>query len=159
MSGAIPARDQEIIVSVLSRLAMIWQDLDLGNRAFLEGDTSLDRLAPLLDQRETAFETLRQLEADLLERLNHLALPGRPFDMAGAWKVLPELLPAISGQIAHARTILKTLVESDAAVEAKLQVSKENLQAQIREARRGAHLLKGYTQADPMGSCFIDKVR
>lgn len=159
MSSTVPPGEREAINALLERLIAIWQDLDQGNREFMNGESSLERFLPLLDRREVAFESSRQQEADLLERLNRLDLPGRPFDMAGAWKMLPEVFPVFAPTLTRSRKVLQALVESDRAVELRLQVGRENLRAQIREARRGAHLLKGYTQADPMGSCFIDKVR
>ena len=160
MSVVIPAPDQELVFSILRQLITLWRDLDQENRRFLlDGETSAERLAPLIDQRDASFETSRQLEADLLERVNRLDLPGRPFDLAGAWRALSDALPALAEQLSVARRVLQALVESDKAVEARLQTGKNNLQAQIHEARRGARVFKGYVQADPMGSCFIDKVR
>lgn len=150
---------RDSLIQGIDRLLAIYQDLTAGNRAFLEGLPTAERLSPLLDQREVSFAELRDLEEDLAATLRDTfpqeTLKGLPEVLS----VMDRELPDARATIAGVRTALSGLVASDREMQTALQQSRDLLETEIHKIRKGANLLKGYLQPDETGSCFIDKVK
>ncbi|MFZ2958349.1 MAG: hypothetical protein WA705_15790 [Candidatus Ozemobacteraceae bacterium] len=146
------------LLDIIDRLASAWRQLDEGNEAFLSGEISAERLDPLLEQREVGFAESRHFEEELIVVFQECFPERKETDFGKIWDGLSRE-PAAEDRMIPARKALERLVESNKRVEERLKSAREDLNAQIKQTRKTGRALRGYTQANPMGSCFIDKIK
>ncbi|MBF0543638.1 MAG: hypothetical protein HQM08_04355 [Candidatus Riflebacteria bacterium] len=146
-------------IKILESLAGLWQDLLKANTDFLSGNRSQEAIKTLLAIREFSFEQTSKLESDLIERFRS-EFPELTCETPnGVWKRIREQ-PGIIGQIFQkSKETLTSLIKSDSEVQEYFAESRVNLKNQIKGTHKSSRLLRGYSQASPLGSCFIDKVK
>lgn len=149
------------IKKILLSLANSYQKLVRANESFAGREIDSDKFQTLIDQRSLIIEDTDLLTAELIKEINHVYL-----DNSFSCKNIPEavralqiLAPELVNECEALKTSLHALVESDARVEEKLTNLKDSLKNEINKIRKSSRVIKGYKQADPMGSCFIDKIK
>jgi len=149
---------REFLRLILERFTEIWGSLHAANTAFLQGAPTVERLLPLLDQRDLEIGELRALEAEFVRAARDLLGSAGDPGFPEGFRLLQERFPDL-GDFARARTALRELAGSDRLVEERLRTVQQEVQTALKTMRRGSSLLKGYAQPDLMGSCFIDKIK
>lgn len=149
-------------VSSAARLLRLYQRLVAENRSFLaDTHVSQDRLQTLLDQRDQTAQEIGDLEAEL-----RLTCSGT--DASSAELPIGELIKLSQTRgtetgseslLEEIRGTLRELIASDQEIENRLAENLVGLKEEIKAIKRGTTQLRGYLQANPSGSCFIDKIK
>ncbi|MBF0499030.1 MAG: hypothetical protein HQM09_02760 [Candidatus Riflebacteria bacterium] len=146
------------LFDIVDRLAAVWRLLVDGNEDFLSGEPTAERLNPLLEQREMGFAESRHFEEELVQTFHEVFPDRAKADFRIVWDTLGAE-PGAHERIFPARQALESLVESNRRVEERLKSARTDLNEKLKQNRRAGRILRSYTQADPMGSCFIDKIK
>jgi len=144
----------------LQRLTLLYGELTENARLLLgTTDISTDRLLQMLDHRDLALLEVNNVELELVSALNESRAENSAFGLSQVIEALEGgAMPALEG-VVRFKSALKTLVEVDEAVQKKLQETHAGLDAEIKRLRRSTNLVRGYRQANPTGSAFIDKIK
>ena len=151
----------------LERLSDLYSALHNGNIDFLKQDDRPEHLNLLLDLRELSYEEIKGLLSEMVEALqDNIAAKIPELQTSGSGSVrdlivlLSEVFPEDSSRWREKlRQALEQLVQSDQRVYETIEKRKAGISNQLKTVRRGSRLMRGYRQADPMGSCFIDKIK
>ncbi|HNW37008.1 MAG TPA: hypothetical protein PKM25_18860 [Candidatus Ozemobacteraceae bacterium] len=157
---SIDALLRDRLLGGLQRLTLLYGELAENARSLLEiTEASSDRVLQILDHRDLALLEVKDVELELVSALNESRAANSAFGLAQVVEALEGgAMPALEG-VVRFKSALKTLVEVDEAVQKKFKETHAGLDAEIKRLRRGSSLVRGYRQADPMGSAFIDKIK
>jgi hypothetical protein len=144
----------------LKQLAQAYEKIIEANRKFLD-NIGADPFRRLIDQRALIIEDIEIIAKSLAKEINHIYR-----EHSFSCRTVPEairallvLAPELSDECEELKKALKALVTSDAEIETQISQLKEAVKDEIFQIRKSSKVLKGYKQADPMGSCFINKIR
>lgn len=149
------------IKKILSSLARAFKELVRANELFIGKEAEAEGFRLLVDQRELLMEDVDLHTSELIKEINH-KYRDNSFackNMVEAVRALLVLAPELVEDCEVLKDELAKLVDSDAQVEKKITNLKDSVKAEISKIRKGSKVLKGYKQADPMGSCFINKIK
>ncbi|GAB4271290.1 MAG: hypothetical protein Kow0029_08820 [Candidatus Rifleibacteriota bacterium] len=150
-----------VIKKVLNKLTEAFNQLVHANEEFLNQDGGTEDFRNLIDQRNLVIEDLDLLATELSREIN-IVYRDHSFScktIPDALRALAVLAPELADECDKVKEALARLVESDKKVEKFVSGLKESVKAEIQKIRKGSRILKGYKQADPMGSCFINKIK
>ncbi|MDN5278768.1 MAG: hypothetical protein PWR01_2733 [Clostridiales bacterium] len=149
------------INKILTGLVASYNRLVEANDSYLEKDSGIEGFRNLIDQRNLVIEDIDLLTKELVKEIGQTYREHtfKCRTIPEALRALLVLAPELSDACDRIKDALQDLVQSDAKVEAKISTMKDSVKEEISRIRRGSRVLKGYKQADPMGSCFINKIK
>lgn len=149
------------IKKILADITEAFKQLVKANEMFSNNEPGIESFQALVNQRELIIEDIENLTHELIKEINHIYR-----DNSFACKNLSEtiralvvLAPELSEKCNALKACLSELVESDKLIEKKLLDLKDSVKLELNKIRKGSKILKGYKQANPMDSCFIDKTK
>ncbi len=145
----------------LQQLCQAYEKLTQANEAFSKKDSAVESFRNLIDQRSLIMEDIDLISNMLVKEINHIYRE-HSFScntVPEAIRALQVLAPELSDQCEMLKKSLKMLVESDAGVTEQISGMKDTVKAEINKIRKSSRALKKYRQADPIGSCFINKIK
>lgn len=149
------------IKKTLLRLVEAYNCMVRANESFIDKNSGSEGFRNLIDQRNLIIEDIDLLASELAKEINLIyrehSFPCKT--IPEAVRALFVLAPELSGECDSLKESLRELVKSDLAVEANVAKLKDVVKDEIQKIRKGSRVIKGYKQADPMGSCFINKVK
>lgn len=149
------------IKNLLSGLTGAFQLLVKANETFVGKDPGAESFRALIDQRELVMEDIDLYTKNLIKEINHTYRENSFAckNLSEGVRALLILAPELAKDCEQLKDALAELVDSDKEVEKKITNLKDSVKAEISKIRKGSKMLKGYKQADPMGSCFINKIK
>ncbi|MEW6711130.1 MAG: hypothetical protein AB1403_14980 [Candidatus Riflebacteria bacterium] len=150
-----------ILKNILKKLDLAYRQLIQANEKFVAGEPAADSFRVLVEQRNLIIEDLDVLTEEMLREINH-SYRDNSFacrNLVEAVRAISILAPDLDAECRVLKDSLAKIVETDMAVEKKITDLKDSVKSEIIKIRKGSKVLKGYKQADPMGSCFINKVK
>lgn len=108
----------------------------------------------IVDDSELLIAELKQL---LIDQHENLSFDNKNF-VEILFKIL-ELYPSLIEKVEALNVTLGELVESDKLVSAKLETLRAAIKSELGQVRQNSKSLKGYSQLDSYGSCFINKFK
>lgn len=149
------------IKKILTGLTEAFKLLVEANEKFVGKEPGAESFRALIDQRELVMEDIDLYTKDLIKEINHIYRDNsfNCKNLSEAVRALLVLAPELSQNCDKLKDSLADLVSSDNLVEKKIANLKDSLKSEINKVRKGSKVLKGYKQADPMGSCFINKIK
>ncbi len=150
-----------ILKNILKKLDLAYRQLAQANEKFVTGEPGTESFKALVEQRNLIIEDLDVLTEDVLREMNH-SYRDNSFacrNLVEAVRALSILAPDLDAECQALKESLARLVETDISVEKKITDLKDSVKSEIIKIRKGSKVLKGYKQADPMGSCFINRVK
>ncbi len=147
------------LFSAIQRLTQQVDLLSQLNSDFLKPSATTQVIQPLLDQRELVLQDFQDTRRELDLLLEESGTGSPPFSLARVRDLAEAASPEGGEIVLRLRQALEALVDSDRKVQDRLGKEKIDLSESIRTLRKGSKAMKGYVQADPRGSCFIDKIK
>jgi hypothetical protein len=149
------------IKKILTGLTGAFKQLVKANEVFSGKEPGAESFRALVDQRELMMEDVEHLTHELIKEINHIYRDNSFAckNLSEAVRALLILAPELSEKCEALKDSLSKLVESDKLVEKKISDLKDSVKLEINKVRKGSKVLKGYKQPDPMGSCFINKIK
>lgn len=149
----------DLLIDSIERMTGVLATLVKLESDFLEEtvttETVFEKLNPLLEQRDLAFEEMKNIERDLTDRFGQTCRKG----FSATINDLKRQEPALESPAQEYEKTLSKLTEQDRLVEEKLKHFRKGLADEMKKIRRGTRQLRGYIQNHTTGSCFIDKVK